>query len=125
CQGCGGAQSNRARNCWSKIATSPSSAARMVAAVAAEEPDTVAVLVGEDAPPVDLLFGDPAIAVEPLPDPRWRQRRVFRQHEWSFYRAIQRLRCVWDQFSAAQRARSASASSGVTHRSNERLKIGQ
>src|SRR5438445_7316255 len=57
----------------------------MVAAVAAVEPDTVALLVGEDAPPVDLLLVDPAVTVERLADEGRGHWRVLRDHERSSY----------------------------------------
>jgi hypothetical protein len=68
--GCREGQSNRDRNCWSKIATSPSSASRVVAAVSADEADASAVLVREDSPSVDLLLVDPAVAVKRFADLR-------------------------------------------------------
>jgi hypothetical protein len=51
-------------------------AARVVASVAAHQADAVAVLVGEDAPPVDLLLVHPSVAVEQLADERGGHRGV-------------------------------------------------
>jgi hypothetical protein len=45
-------------------------AARVVAAAPADEADACAVLVREDAPAIDLLLVDPAVAVERLADER-------------------------------------------------------
>jgi hypothetical protein len=64
-------QSKRERSRSSKIASPSSTRARA---------DSFAI-----AAAVDLLFEGPAIAVEQLTDPRGRHRRVFRQHERSFY----------------------------------------
>jgi hypothetical protein len=46
----------------------------VVDAVTPDEPDLVAILVGEDSSTVDLLLVDPAVAVERLADERGMHR---------------------------------------------------
>jgi hypothetical protein len=59
------------------IAAATPAPLRVVHAVAADEPDVVAVLVGEDTLPVHLLLEHPAVAEERLAD----KRRSLRDHE--------------------------------------------
>src|SRR5215471_8683980 len=42
-------------------------------------------------PPVDLLFEDPAVAVERLADERRGHGRVVRENDWSFYGRAERV----------------------------------
>jgi hypothetical protein len=63
------------------IAAATPAPLRVVHAVAADEPDVVAVLVGEDALPVHLLLEHPAVAEERLAD----ERRSLRDHELPLY----------------------------------------
>jgi hypothetical protein len=51
-------------------------AAGVVAAVPADQVDAAAVLVRQDAPAIDLLLVDPAVAVEGRADERGGHRRV-------------------------------------------------
>jgi len=53
----------------------------MVAAVPADEAHARAVFVREDAPAVDFLLVDPAVAVERLADERRGHRSVIGQHD--------------------------------------------
>jgi len=59
----------------------------VVAAVAAHQAHARTVLVREHPPPVDLLFVDPAVAVERLAHLRRSHGRVVGQHRQSFYAA--------------------------------------
>jgi len=89
--------SKRERSCWSKIATSPSrtrvgtgrvaiaaatssKALGVIDSGAAQQPNPIAILVGEDAPAVDFLLEDPAGTVEGLADERGDHREVVRDH---------------------------------------------
>src|SRR5262249_7027344 len=58
-------------------------ASRVVAAIAADQADAVAVLVGEHPPAINLLFIDPAVAMEGLAHLRRGHRRVVGQHRES------------------------------------------
>jgi len=86
----------------------------MVAAVAADEADAVALLEREHAPPVDLLLVDPAVAVERLADLRRRHRRVGAEHGESVY-----LARLWRALGLSQQSENGRVavrlSAGVTN----------
>ena len=66
---------------FAMAAAMPPNRPRVVDAGAAHQADAGAVFVGNEAPAVNLLLVDPAVAVERRANQGWRHRCVLREHE--------------------------------------------